>query len=80
MTFRNDITDIVIDELAEYGLIGRIEHRGKHLAITFGLPSGKMRRLFCSLTPSDWRAPKKQRAVQRRMLRADDMARGKAAR
>jgi hypothetical protein len=65
----NRVHDLVLAELTRHGLTWRVEHRGKHQAIVFALPDGRERRLFFAVSPSDRRAPVKQRATLRRMLR-----------
>jgi hypothetical protein len=65
------IPDIVLRQMEKHNVTGSIEFRGKHMAIRLTFPDGRVRRLFCSLTPSDWRAPIKIRATLRRLLRSE---------
>jgi hypothetical protein len=63
------IPDIVLREMELHNVVGDLEFRGKHMAIRLTLPNGRVRRLFCGLTPSDRRVPIKMRATLRRILR-----------
>jgi hypothetical protein len=66
------IPDIVLREMERHNVVGDLEFRGKHMAIVLTLPDGRVRRLFCGLTPSDRRVPIKMRATLRRLIRTEE--------
>lgn len=68
---RNEVTDLLLDELEKYGITGSVEERGKHLAIVWQI-GGRIRQLFTSKTPSDWRTGMNSRSEMRRLLREDN--------
>lgn len=71
---RNEITDLLIEELEKYGLKGQIEHRTKHLEVSWYLPSGARRFIIAPATPSEWRGGLNARSDLRKMLRADNLS------
>lgn len=73
MSSRNEITDLVMEEIEKYGLKGTLEERGKHIAVVYAIPNGERRTIFCSRTPSDWRASMKARQVLRSYMREDNI-------
>lgn len=73
MSSRNEITDLVMEEIEKYGLKGTLEERGKHIAVVYATPNGERRTIFCSRTPSDWRASMKARQVLRSYMREDNI-------
>lgn len=64
----NECVDAILSELGENGIKGRVEHRGKHLAVCF-TANGHDLQYFTSATPSDWRASRHARTDVRKMLR-----------
>lgn len=75
MAERNEVAEISLRELREWGLSGRMEERGKHLAICWDYPNGVSRFAIVARTASDWRAVINARGQIRRMLRADSWQR-----
>lgn len=63
-------TDVVLNELEQYGIKGRVSERGKQVAVEWE-HAGQARVIFCARTPSDWRGALNIRAHTRRQLRAD---------
>lgn len=65
----NECVETILSELSERGIKGRVEHRGKHLAVCF-TAGGRSFQYFTASTPSDVRAVHNDRADIRRMLRS----------
>lgn len=61
-------TDVVTAALREAGLSYTLEHRGKHVKVTW-FAGGRRHVYACAKTPSDWRAMLNCRSRVRRMLR-----------
>lgn len=70
---RNEITDLLLDELDKYGIEGTVSDRGKHLAVVWQVGS-RLRQLFTSRTSSDWRAGMNARSQLRQFLKEDGVA------
>lgn len=70
---RNEITDLILEELEKYGLEGVIADRSKHLEISWSLPQGGSRFIIVPRTPSDWRSGMNSRSDLRKMLRQDNV-------
>jgi hypothetical protein len=68
---RNEITDLLIDELDRYGLKGQVDDRSKHLEVVWVGSQGR-RFLVVPKTPSDWRSGLNCRSDMRKILRADN--------
>jgi Rha family phage regulatory protein len=62
----NPCLEVVETELTAAGVRYRVEHGGKHLHVMFG--EGFEHLHVIAKTPSDWRAPKNERALIRRSL------------
>lgn len=65
----NECVEAILSELGERGIKGRVEHRGKHLAVKFSA-NGRDFQYFTASTPSDVRSIHNERADIRRMLRS----------
>lgn len=74
MTMRNEVTDLLLEELEKHGLKGAINDRSKHLEVSWTLPNGETRFIIAPKTPSDWRSGMNCRSDLRKMLRADNVA------
>lgn len=71
---RNEITDLLIEELEKYGLKGYLEDRSKHIEVYWLLPNGERRFTIVPRTASDWRSGMNSRSDLRKMLRADNVS------
>lgn len=69
---RNEITDLLLEELDRYGLKGEISDRSKHLEVAWQTPQGR-RFVIVPRTPSDWRGGMNVRSDMRKLLRADNL-------
>lgn len=66
---KNPDVSAVLDELDKHGLQGEVTPtRGGHQKIQFKL-NGCVKTIFCSTSPSDWRASKNLRSLVRRTVR-----------
>lgn len=70
---RNEITDLLIEELEKYGLKGHLEDRSKHIEVYWLLPNGERRFTIVPRTASNWRSGMNARSDLRKMLRADNV-------
>jgi hypothetical protein len=70
---RNREVEVVLRELARWRLPDKpsISNGGRHVRISWRLPTGQERTATVSSTPSDWRGARNSRADVRRVLRAD---------
>lgn len=68
---RNEVTDLLIEELSKYGLKGTISDRSKHLEVSWDGIAGS-RFIIAPKTPSDWRSSLNARSDLRKMLRKDN--------
>lgn len=69
---RNEVTDLLLEELDKYGLKGTISDRGKHLEVSWETSQGS-RFVIAPKTPSDWRSGLNTRSDLRKMLRTDNI-------
>ncbi|MEY9235431.1 hypothetical protein ABIF78_007754 [Bradyrhizobium japonicum] len=75
MAFRNELTDIAMDELKAHGVRGHLrDTNGGHIEISWQVvPEKEVRRIIVAKTTSDWRSRMNTRAEVRRHLRADNV-------
>lgn len=72
MSQRNEIVDILVDELDRYGLRSEVSNRSKHVEVAWETPLGR-RFVIAPCTSSDWRAGFNARSQLRRMLKQDNL-------
>lgn len=68
---RNEITDLLLDELQKYGIEGNVDSRTKHLEVWWIGNHGR-RFVIAAKTASDWRAAMNVRSDMRKILRQDE--------
>jgi hypothetical protein len=72
---RSSCLDAVLVELAKHGIRSQISNGGKHYRVRWMTPRSERRTVTVSVSPSDWRAPRRARSDVRRILRRDQMLR-----